>query len=413
MRPAGLWYRGGMKTYRVAIVGCGARGTAAGLAYHTHPRTEVVGVCDLVRERADALGSQFGDAARYDDLDAMIVETKPDIVAIPTGTEFHYPLLMRVLDYGVNVDVEKPICVDLDQADAVLAKAYEKGVRVAAHHQYRSGGLMRAMHRAISDGRIGKLRHMNASGKGYYGGYGLLNIGTHSLNSMMRLAGRCKAVYATASTDGRPIHPGDVAQSPNGMGTIAGESISAHLEFEGGVTATLLQHRVSAAGSIGRTLEVLGTDGRALFNPTSGAWLLEGAWPLPLPDGERDAWQRLEAEVPEGFSPYGRVAPDDYRLDDYWFVEEFVEALDEGRDHESSGAEARHALEIMMGVFESAAYGRPVRLPQAERDHPLLRWRRENGLDDPEPMPRSYDDWLEAEDERLGRGVRPGAVAGS
>ncbi len=385
-----------MKTYKVAILGCGDRGMAAGRAYHAHPRTEIAGLCDLVRKRADALGDEFGVVARYHDLDAMIMETKPDIVAIPTGTEFHHDLSMRVLEHGVNIEVEKPICVELTQADEVMATASEKGVRVAVHHQFRSGGLMRAVHRAIADGRIGRLRHMSANGKGYYGGYGLLNIGTHLLNSMMRLGGRCARVYATASTDGRPIGPHDVLHSPNGMGTIAGESISAQLEFDGGVTATLLQQRMPAAGSTGRTLEILGTGGRVLLNPTLGAWLLETPWSLP--DGHHDAWQPLQAEAPESFEPDGRT-----ELDDYWFVEEFVTALDENRDHESSGAEATHALEIIMGVFESAAYGRPVEFPQAQRDHPLLRWRRESGLDAPKPGPRPYEHWLRLEDARLGR----------
>ena len=42
-------------------------------------------------------------------------------------------------------------------------------------------------------------------------------------------------------------------------------------------------------------------------------------------------------------------------------------------------------------------------LPQAERSHPLLRWRAEHGLAPPDPnsMPRAYYDWLEAEDRRI------------
>ena len=270
-----------MKKYRVAILGCRGRGTAAARAYHAHPRTQVVGLCDLVPELVDTLGHELGVDARYDDLDKMIVETKPDIVAIPTGTEFHYPLAMRVLEHGVHIEVEKPICIELNQADEVLAKASEKGVRVAVHHQSRTGGLMRAVHRAIADGRIGKLRHINGSGKGYYGGYGLLNIATHSLNSMMKLSGHCRRVYATARTDGRPIGPEDVVPSPSGMGTMAGEAISAHLEFDGGVTANLLQHRMPVVDKNGHVLEFLGTEGRAIFNTTRGAWLLEDAWSLP------------------------------------------------------------------------------------------------------------------------------------
>ncbi len=388
-----------IRTYRAAIVGCGERGTEAGRAYHAHPRTRVVGVCDLLAGRARALGRELGGATQYGDMDAMIAETVPDIVVIATGTESHHPLLMRALGHGVSVDVEKPVCADLGHADEVLAKASAVGAAVAVHHQFRSGGLMRAAHRAISAGRIGSVQHMSASGKGYYGGYGLVTIGTHSLNSMTRLAGRCRRVYATATRDGRPIGPGDVLWSPLGMGVIAGDSITAQLEFDGGVTATLLHQRMPVAGSMRRTLEVFGTDGRLLFNPTSGAWLLESPWLLP--DGEHDAWRPIEAEVPEGFDPDEAAA-----LDEYWFVEEFVGALDEGREHEASAAEATHALEIILGAFESAAYGRAVSLPQADRSHPLLRWRAEAGLGGPVPAPRPYREWLDAEDGRTGRGAR-------
>ena len=110
-----------MRMYRVAILGCGGRGKAAALAYHEHPRTSVVALCDLVKEMRDKLGDSIGVTARYEDLDLMISESNPDIVAIPTGTEFHYDLCMRVLEHGVNIEVEKPIDIDLEQADAVIA----------------------------------------------------------------------------------------------------------------------------------------------------------------------------------------------------------------------------------------------------------------------------------------------------
>ena len=86
-----------MKTYRVAMLGCRSRGTSAARAYHAHPRIEVVGLCDLIQERLDTLGDELGVSAQFSDLDEMIQQTQPDLVAIPTGTEFHYPLAMRVL----------------------------------------------------------------------------------------------------------------------------------------------------------------------------------------------------------------------------------------------------------------------------------------------------------------------------
>lgn len=381
-----------MRNYRVAILGCRARGTAAARAYHAHPRTEIVGLCDLIQERMDTLGDELGVSERFTDLDEMIVETRPDIVAIPTGTEFHYELSMQVLEHGVHIDVEKPMCIDLEQADAVIAKAKKKGARVAVHHQGRVGAFMQSVGKAYLEGYIGELRYIYGSGKGYYGGYGLMNIGTHMLNNMLKFGGKCRRVTATALTNGHSITPNDVVPAPNGMGTIAGEHITATLHFDNNVTANLLQHRFPKVDSTAYSMELYGTEGRLIWK-SSGAWFLPQ--PHYLPDGKHNCWQPLEPIFSEHYDPNSSASQDDY-----WFVEEYVRALDQDRDHECSGTSAHHVLEIMMGIFESAAYGKQVNLPQEQREHPLLRWRREHGLDAPEPMPRPYGEWLEAEDRQ-------------
>ena len=56
-----------MKTYRVALLGCNSRGTATARVYHAHPRTQVVGLCDLMEDRLNKLGDELGVAARFDD----------------------------------------------------------------------------------------------------------------------------------------------------------------------------------------------------------------------------------------------------------------------------------------------------------------------------------------------------------
>ena len=389
-------------TYRVAVLGCRSRGTAAARAYQAHPRTEVVALCDLLPEQLDTLGDELGVSARYTDLDAMIEESSPDIVTVSTGTEFHFDLSMRVLDHGVNMEVEKPLCTDLRQADAIMDKAAEKGVRVAVHHQHRVGPALTAMSRAVAQGRIGSLRHISATGKGYYGGYGLMNIGTHLLTYLMKFSGRCRSVFATALTDGRPVTPHDVVASPGGMGTIAGEHITATLSFDGNVTASLLHHRYPVVDGAAYGLELYGTEGRLI-------WREHAVWLLPqphyVPGGGRGLWQPLEPEYPDHYDP-----ADGVEVNDYSFVDEYVRALDEGREHECSGDEGRHVIEIIMGTFESAAYGRSVDLPQKRRDHPLLRWREENDLGNATPGPRPYYDWLAAEDRRLGRDADTDAI---
>ena len=385
-----------MKSYRVAVLGCRGRGSAAARGYHTHPRTEVVGLCDLVAERRDELGDELNIDARYGDLDVMIRETSPDIVAIPTGTEFHHDLAMRVLDHGVHIDIEKPLCVDLIEADEVVARAAEKGVRLAVHHQGRTGAVMPAIARALEEGRVGELQHIHGYGKGYYGGLGLMNIGTHMINMMLKLAGRCRTISATAITGERPITPEDVLHSPLGMGIITGERLSAILEFENGVTATLLHHRYPQR--VAPMIEVCGSEGRLLIESLLYRRDRRNALLLPTryytPAGEE--WQDLEPVLPADFDVDSGAD-----VEEHWYVDEYVSALDEGRDHECSGAVGLHVVEIMMGLFESAAYGRRVDLPQQDRSQPLLRWRSEHGLGNPDPLPRDYTEWLAAEDERL------------
>lgn len=383
-----------MKTYRVALLGCRSRGTAAARAYHQHPRTEVVALCDLMPELLEKLGGELGVAARYADLERMLEEQQPEIVAIPTGTEFHYPLVMRVLARGAHIDVEKPMCTDLEEADAMVARAREQGARIAVHHQGRVGAPMRALKKAVEEGRIGRLRHVQGSGKGYYAGYGLMNIGTHLLTNMSGVAGPCRSVMATGVVAGRRLTPADVLVAPGGMGVVAGERLTGVLEFADNVSGVLLQHRFPKVDSAGYMMEVYGTEGR-LFWKSSGLWWL----PVPhfVPGGP--SWQPLELAPLPGFVPGGPADEADYA-----YVDEYVRALDEGREHACSGQAARHVLEIMMGIFESAATGQRVELPQADRRHPLRRWRAEAGLAAPAAGLRDYGKWLAEEDGRLGRG---------
>ena len=309
-----------MKTYRVAIIGCRGRGTAAATGYRAHPRTELVGLCDLIKDRVDAMGERFNVSARYTDMDKMIAQTEPDIVAIPTGTEFHYGLCMRALEYGVNIDVEKPMCIDLEQADDVMAKAQEKGVLIAVHHQGRVCTSMKAAEKAVQAGRIGDIRYIYGSGKGYYAGYGLMNIGTHTINDIINFTGHCRSVTAIGLTDGHRITPNDVVPSANGMGTIACEDITADLQFDNGVTATLLQHRFSPVDSTAYGIDIYGSEGRI-------CWRLSGAWLLPqphfVPDGKHDNWEALELVYPEGYDVKSGVDEAEY-----WYVEDYVRALE-------------------------------------------------------------------------------------
>ncbi len=387
--------------YRVAILGCRSRGSAAARVYNAHPRTEVVGLCDLVEDRLNSIGDELNVTARFTNLDQMIRETEPDIVAIPTAPSLHAPLALRVLEHGVNIEVEKPMGMDLMETDAVMKKAAQKGVQVAVHHQWRLSGWTQAINRLYQAGDIGELRHIYASGKGYYGGFGLMEIGTHLLTHMIKFGGDCRSVTAHATTRGRSITPNDVLPAPRGNGIIAGDNVTASLQFDNGVTGTLLQHKFDKINVDAHVVELYGTEGRLMWYP-HGSWKLAG--PHVLPKNDRPNWEALTPVYPDSFSQaLKKIGQNSSMIEgDYWFVEEYVRALDEGREHECSGTAGSHVIEIIMGIFESAAYGTHVELPQLNREHPLTRWRKEAGLSPPEPMPMADADWLIEEEKRLG-----------
>ncbi|MCC7494663.1 MAG: Gfo/Idh/MocA family oxidoreductase [Fimbriimonadaceae bacterium] len=381
-----------MQTWRVALVGCGPRGLAQGRAYRAHPRTELVAVCDRLPERRETLANELGVASRFTDAEAMVRSVAPDIVAIPTGTEFHYPLCRQLLAHACHLDVEKPLCWDLAQADTLVALARQMAVKVAVHHQTRVGGAWRAQQAALRAGQIGEPQWLTASDKGYYGGFGLLNIGTHLVTNLTGLVGHCRAVSATALTNGSPLTPEDVVLAPYGMGPIAGEQIVATLEFDHGVLGTLRCQRFAKVDSAAYGFEVYGTSGRLLWR-AGRAWGL--AAPHDQPGASGGAWQPLEPVAPPVSDPTGAAQPDEL-----WYVEEFVRALDEDRAHPCSIVSAAHTLEVLLGVLESAALQRRVELPQPRRAHPLLAWRAAHRLPPPPEVPRDYGPWLAAEEAR-------------
>ena len=74
-----------MKQYRVAILGCRSRGTSAARVYYAHPRTQVVGLCDLLEDRLNTLGDELNIDARFTDLDEMIRQTQPGYCRYTNG----------------------------------------------------------------------------------------------------------------------------------------------------------------------------------------------------------------------------------------------------------------------------------------------------------------------------------------
>ncbi|MGH2350999.1 MAG: Gfo/Idh/MocA family protein [Chloroflexota bacterium] len=382
-----------MQTYRVALLGCRSRGTSQAKAIVQHPRMELVAVCDLLPERLDAVGDRFDVAARYTDFEQMIREQEPDIVNIPTATRFHAPLAEAVLRLGCHVDVEKPLTLTLEELDRVMAAQRESGKHLVPHHQAAVHPPAKKLRDLVRQGYIGRPQAVRLRNKGYYGGFGILHQGCHALALAISVVGPARAVSAHMVTAGRPTTVDDVYRAPSGYGLTAGEHLTCLYDLENGAYLINEEHYRPEVDSSTIRFEVVGTE---------GALALDHAIPTALYHARSPHWHPVRTEWTEvPLSPEERtLAGYDFtdeavRGIDLWLADEWVRALDEGREPVINAQVGRHTMEMTHGAYASHAEGRRVELPQASREPPLERWLAREGRLNPGPAPDSYGAWIE------------------
>lgn len=78
---------------------------------------------------------------------------------MPTESGAHAEIALFCLDHGVNCIIEKPIAMNMDDADEIVRRSEEKHVKVAACHQNRFNLAVQEMRKALEAGRFGKLSH--------------------------------------------------------------------------------------------------------------------------------------------------------------------------------------------------------------------------------------------------------------
>ena len=85
---------------KVGVVGCGGVGLRHSLAYQSHPESELVCVCDMVKEKADARAQELGVKAYYSLKDMLVAEPDLDVVGVITADHLHFEPTMEALEAG-------------------------------------------------------------------------------------------------------------------------------------------------------------------------------------------------------------------------------------------------------------------------------------------------------------------------
>ena len=148
---------------KYGLIGCGRIATNHVKAVLNN-NLEFVAACDIEESQINNLLTKHGldkDTAikHYIDYKKMIEQNKLDLVAIATESGNHAEIALYCIDHGINCIIEKPIAMSIQEADQIIRRAEEKGVKVSACHQNRFNIAVQEMRKAVEAGRFGKLSH--------------------------------------------------------------------------------------------------------------------------------------------------------------------------------------------------------------------------------------------------------------
>jgi predicted dehydrogenase len=158
----------------MGVVGAGSIGIRAALTHlavpDVHDRVQLAAVCDPVPGRAAAAKERYGVGAAYETYEELLADPNVDAITLCSPIGLHYEQALQAIEAGKHIHFNKTMTTTLAEADEVIARAKEKGVKLVA-----SPGMMlfpanQRARRLILEGKLGQLAWAltGASGVGTY-----------------------------------------------------------------------------------------------------------------------------------------------------------------------------------------------------------------------------------------------------
>ena len=149
---------------RTCVIGMGPIGNVHADIYKADELAELVGVCDIIKERAKAAGERLG-VPWYLSAPEMLSALTPDVASIATGgyeySSDHYEPAIQALDAGCHILCEKPICNEIAKAEEMVRLAREKGLCFGIDFNHRFTPAARLAKFWLDEGRMGSLLFVN------------------------------------------------------------------------------------------------------------------------------------------------------------------------------------------------------------------------------------------------------------
>lgn len=315
-------------------------------------------VCDIVPEHIDILFEKTGfdkETKRYTDYKKMI-EENPDLelVAIATDSGVHAEIALFCINKGLNVIIEKPMAMSMKDADAIVEAAEKNNVKVSVCHQNRFNVAVQKTRKALETGRFGKISHGSINvrwnrGKQYYDqalwrgkwasdGGCLFNQCIHGIDLLRWMMGeQIDSIYAVTK---RQFH--DYIECED-LGT-------AIIKFSNGAVGTVEGTVNVYPQNLEETLYIFGQTGTVKIGGKSTNNIDVWNFADETKDDEKN--KGLEEQTSNVYGN-GHIS----------LYADVIDAIENDRPVYINAIEGRNAVETVLAIYESAATGKPVKLP--------------------------------------------------
>ncbi|MEM7539678.1 MAG: Gfo/Idh/MocA family oxidoreductase [Chloroflexota bacterium] len=297
-------------------------------------------------ERFDAISEEFGLPCMSEA--DLLAHPDIDVICLCTPSGQHPAQTIAAAKAGKHVIVEKPIALNLADADAMIAACEEAGVKLGVALQRRAEPHFQRVYSAIEAGDFGELTlgsvlipyhrpqayYDQAEWRGTWdldGGGVLMNQGVHLVDLLVWFMGDPVETKAFAQTAKRDIEVEDLA--------------AATMRFENGGYATITATTTTDPGFPHR-VEIYGTKGGVqIEGDVISQWLLANPDEAQVePFVSDEVAEAGAASDPRGIKATGHIN----------IFRDFIECLREDRPPAIDGAEGRRSLAAVLQVYEAA-----------------------------------------------------------
>jgi len=333
------------------VVGGGMIGAVQAAAIEQISGARLLAICGRDENRTAEFAAKFG-AAGYTDYDKFLKHPGLQIVNICTPSGTHAQLGIRAAEAGKNVLVEKPIEINLQQADALISACERAEVKLGVIFQSRFLPAVQRIKQAVDEGRLGKLMLGDAFVKWYRapeyyapgtwrgtlsldGGGALINQAIHTVDLLRWIIGPVETAFAMKAALRYP----HIEAEDTLVGTV---------KFQNGALG-MIQAATSAKPGFKRRLEISGERGTVILDGDAiSVWAVDG----------EDSDTGEAEQITDGSANPAAISNEGHRRQ----IEDMMNAVIENRPPMIDGNEGRKSLELVEALYASANAGKLVNL---------------------------------------------------